>query len=90
MAVSITVQQTPNPNARRFLLSHPVQETSRGRFFTADADVQEEPLVGDLLAIDGVEGVLLLPSSVTVNKDNNASWEDVEPSVRDALERHFV
>lgn len=86
--VAITVQDTPNPNARRFLLDTPVQESVRGRFFKRGEEV-DDTLAEDLLRVFGVEAVMLLPTSVTVNKDPQAAWENLEPAVREALERHF-
>lgn len=88
MAVSITVQDTPNPNARRFLVDKPVQEQARGRFYT-DAGRTDDPLARTLLGVDGVAGVMLLPTSVTVNKTNEASWDPVEAAARAALEDYF-
>lgn len=88
MAVTVTVQETPNPAARRFLVDKPVQEESRGRFYK-DADQADDPLATRLLGMDGVDGVMFLPTSVTVNKTDAASWDDLEPRVREALDAHF-
>lgn len=89
MAVEITVQETPNPDARRFVLNKPVQEEARGRFYT-DADTADDALAQALLHVDGVEGAMLLPTSVTVNKAADASWDTVEPAARAALEAYFA
>lgn len=86
--MDITVQETPNPDARRFVLNQPVQEESRGRFFT-DAAATDDPLAKQLLGLEGVEGAMLLPTSVTVNKEAGATWDAVEPAVRAALEAYF-
>lgn len=84
--MTITVQETPNPDARRFLLDVPVQEASRGRFFKQGDEV-DHSLAEELLRVFGVDSVMLLPSSVTVNKIDEASWEELEAAVRDAVER---
>lgn len=86
--MDITVQETPNPDARRFVLDKPVQEESRGRFFT-DASTAEDSLARALLEVEGVEGAMLLPTSVTINKASSASWDEVEPAARAALETYF-
>lgn len=88
MTVSVTVQETPNPAARRFLVDKPVQEESRGRFYK-EADQADDPLAQQLLGLDGVDGVMFLPTSVTVNKTDDASWDDLEARVREALDAHF-
>lgn len=89
VTVEINVQDTPNPDARRFVLDKPVQEQPRGRFFT-DADSTDDALAKRLLELDGVAGAMLLPTSVTLNKDGDASWDDVEPAARAALEAYFA
>ena len=89
MTVTVTVQETPNPNARRFLLDRPVQEEPRGRFYT-EAATAEDPLAKALLDVKGVAGVMLLPTSVTVNKAPATHWEQAEPAIRQALERYFA
>ena len=88
MAVNVTIQETPNPEARRFVVDQPVQEGSRGRFFT-DAGSADDPLAERLLAADGVAAVLLLPTSVTVTKASGAAWDEVEATARQVLEGHF-
>lgn len=90
MSVNVTVQETPNPQARRFVVDQPVQDESRGRFFTRIEDAGEEPLVHQLLSAEGVAAVLLLPTSVTVTKDESASWEAVEDTARGILDEHFA
>lgn len=89
MAVNVTVQDTPNPNARRFLVDKPVQDSGRGRFYT-DVDSADNPLARRLLELDGVVSVMLLPTSVTVNKDNGANWDEVGVQARTAIEEHFA
>lgn len=89
MAVEITVQDTPNPDARRFVMDKPVQEEPRGRFFT-DPEATDDPLARSLLELDGVSAAMMLPTSVTVNKDSDASWDTVEPAARAALEAYFA
>lgn len=89
MPLSVTVQDTPNPNALRFLLDRPVQEDTRGRFYT-DRESADDALATVILEVAGVTGVMLLPASVTVNKDPEGSWDTVEPAVRQVLESYFA
>lgn len=89
MPVNVNAQETPNPQARRFVVDQPVQDGSRGRFFTSLDDAADEPLAHRLLSADGVAAVLLLPTSVTVTKDADASWDDVERTAREILDEHF-
>lgn len=87
MTVKIRMEETPNPNARRYVIDRPVQQAAKGRFFTSgDAG---EPLVEALFGVPGVAGVLLLPNSVTINKTPGSDWEMVDPSTRSTLESYF-
>ncbi len=85
--LTIRVEETPNPNARRFIVNRPIQDETKGRFFKESGS---DPLVDALFAIEGVSGVMLLPGSVTVNKDNGRSWEDVAPKALEALEQQLA
>lgn len=75
----VQVHQTPNPNARKFILP--------GRRFGAplNASRPEEaachPLAQALLALDGVYNVFLAQDFVTVNKVPALTWDDLEPKV---------
>jgi len=89
VTVEISVQDTPNPDARRFVLDKPVQDEPRGRFFTDPADT-DDALAKTLLELDGVTGAMLLPTSITLNKAGDASWEAIEPAARAALEGYFA
>lgn len=88
MSVSIQTVETPNPNARRYMVDRPVQEESKGRFYKA-GDETEEPLVRALLEIQGIESAMLLPNSITVNKANSSPWEQVDPAAKKAIEEYF-
>ncbi len=87
--VSIRREDTPNPNARRYVLDRPVQEQAKGRFFRAP-DETDEPLVKRLFGVEGVVGVMLLPNSVTVNKAAQVTWEEVDHKAVEALETYFA
>ena len=75
----VQVHQTPNPNARKYILP--------GRRFGAplNASRPEEaaahPLARALLALDGVYNVFLAQDFVTVNKVPALGWDDLEPRV---------
>lgn len=80
----IEVQVTPNPNARKFVLSETVS-SSPVSFFNAAAAVGHA--MGEkLFAVDGVASVLLLGDFVTVNKTAEAKWPEVIRGVKKVLE----
>lgn len=87
-AISIRPEETPNPNARRYLVDREVQDQPKGRFFISGKEAGE-PLADALLAVDGVSAVMLLPTSITVTKQNGSTWESVESAAITVIEQHF-
>ena len=84
MAVRVTeVQQTPNPNATKFVLDRRISEQPIS-FFAADA-AEDHPVARRLFEIPGVTSVLLLGDFVTVNKTPQAKWADVTKRVKQVL-----
>lgn len=81
-------EDTPNPNARRYLVDRPVQEQPKGRFFPS-ADKADDPLARSLFEVDGVAAVMLLPTSVTVTKTASASWDVLDADAQRAIARYF-
>ena len=84
MAFRVTeVQQTPNPNAAKFLLDRPISE--RPTSFFAAAAAKDHPVARRLFDIPGVSSLLLLGDFVTVNKTPQAKWADVTRKVKQVL-----
>jgi hypothetical protein len=81
----VAVERTPNPNARKFVLSAPVSDRPRS-FRTreaGEADSQAAPL----FAVPGVTVVLISDGWISVNKAAQAAWPNVERGVREAIGR---
>jgi hypothetical protein len=78
----IEVRQTPNPNARKFVLAGVRFVGSRN--FSLGDDV-DHPLAQRLLALDGVYNVLLAQDFVTVNKVPHAEWPPLQSAVEEYL-----
>ena len=77
------VQQTPNPNAVKFMLDRPISEGTVS--FLSAEQAQNHPLARRLFAIPGVCSLLLLGDFVTVNKTADAAWPGIKKKVRQVL-----
>lgn len=77
------IQQTPNPNAVKFILDGPIvdQPTS---FFNPSA-AKGHPLAEKLFAIEGVSSLLFLGDFITVNKTPEANWAKITHAVKGVL-----
>ena len=77
------IQPTPNPNAAKFMLHHPISEQPLS-FFNASA-AGDHPIATALFAIPGVTSLLLLGDFVTVNKQPDARWPEISKRVTAVL-----
>lgn len=88
--IPVPIDTVPTPNPDAIMLK--VQETlvpSGTHEFTKDDDTEGAPLAALLLAIDGVELVLIAPRFVTLRKHTEREWPDLIPDAKQAL-RTFV
>jgi hypothetical protein len=77
------VQETPNPNALKFLLDKPIVDAPTS-FFNAAA-AAGHPIAKRLFAIPGVTSLLLLGDFITVNKRPDVAWKAIAKPVEEAL-----
>lgn len=81
----IRVEETPNPNARKFVLDGSITEQPLS-FFNAGA-AKGYKLAEQLFGIAGVSSLLFLGDFVTVNKSPKTKWADITSSVRQVLQK---
>lgn len=78
----IQMRQTPNPNARKFVLAGIRFEGSRNY---ALGQAVDHPLAARLLALEGVYNVFLAQDFVTVNKAPGVEWMPLQSAVEHYL-----
>src|ERR671927_15878 len=72
------IEETPNPNAVKFILKEPVTAGTTRSFHSA-ADAAGDPLAGPLFAVGDVSSVFYMDRMVTVEKTDEADWDDLLP-----------
>ena len=72
----VQTQNTPNPNSLKFLPGKVVSK--QGSFEITKKDETNNDLIRNLLSINGVEGIFLGSDFISVNKYDDASWEDIK------------
>ena len=72
------IEETPNPNAVKFLLKEPVTAGTTRSFHTAE-EAAGDPLAGPLFAVGDVASVFYMDKMVTVEKNEEADWDDLLP-----------
>ena len=72
----VQTQKTPNPNSLKFIPGKLVSNS--GSFEINNKDEVNNDLIRNILSINGVTGIFLGEDFLSVNKKENANWEDVK------------
>ena len=72
------IEETPNPNAVKFILKEPVTAGTT-RSFPSPEEAAEDPLAGPLFAVGDVASVFYMDKMVTVEKTEEADWDELLP-----------
>lgn len=74
------IQETPNPNAVKFILKEPVSHGTSHSFKTADAGA-DDVLAKSLFDVGEVVSVFYMDKMITVEKTDEAEWDELLPSL---------
>lgn len=83
-AVTVSGQSTPNPNAMKFTCSTKV--IAKGSMSFENASVaKKDPLASAVFGIAGVKSIFAVNDFVTVTKEPNASWDELQPRLETVI-----
>jgi NFU1 iron-sulfur cluster scaffold homolog, mitochondrial len=74
------IQETPNPNAVKFILREPVT-SGVGRQFASSEQAETDLLAKSLFEIGNVVSVFYMDNMVTVEKEDSADWDELLPTL---------
>lgn len=74
------IQETPNPNAVKFILKEPVSYGTSHSFKTAE-DAADNPIAKSIFAIGDVVSVFYMDKMITVEKTDEADWDEILPEL---------
>ena len=72
----IQTEITPNPNSLKFIPGKVV--SSVGSFEVNKSDNVNNELIRNILSVNGVEGIFLGKDFISVNKNDENSWDDIK------------
>ncbi|HEX8474570.1 MAG TPA: NifU family protein [Pyrinomonadaceae bacterium] len=72
------IEETPNPNAVKFILKEPVTNGTPRQFNNAAAAI-EDPLGKALFEVGNVVSVFYMDKMITVEKTDESEWDDLLP-----------
>jgi NFU1 iron-sulfur cluster scaffold homolog, mitochondrial len=74
------IQETPNPNAVKFILREPVTSGVARQFGSTD-QAQSDELAKSLFDIGNVVSVFYMDNMITVEKEDAADWDELLPTL---------
>ena len=77
----IQVENTPNPNALKFLSEKQLSEVDTQEFQKKDIRNINNDFIKHLLSFDGIELILISKNFLSVKKNNEISWDELKPSI---------
>jgi Fe-S cluster biogenesis protein NfuA len=72
------IEETPNPNAVKFVLKEPVSNGA-ARSFSSTEEAVDDPLAHSLFDIGHVVSVFYMGNMITVEKEESEDWDDLLP-----------
>ena len=74
------IQETPNPNAVKFILKEPVSAGTSHSFKNSDAADSDE-FAKSIFLVGDVVSVFYMDKMVTVEKTDDAEWDEILPAL---------
>src|SRR3954462_3953184 len=74
------IQETPNPNAVKFILKEPVTNGVARQFESVDK-AQDDPLARALFGVGHVSSVFYMDKMIPVEKTDESDWDDLLPQL---------
>jgi len=74
------IQETPNPNAVKFILKEPVSHGT-SHSFKSIADGQSDELAKSIFDVGEVVSVFYMDKMITVEKTDEAEWDEILPAI---------
>ena len=72
------IQETPNPNAVKFILKEPISHGTSHSFKSAE-DAEKDKIAKSIFDIGEVLSVFYMDKMITVEKTDEADWDEILP-----------
>ena len=74
------IEETPNPNAVKFILREPVSNGVAKQYGAAD-QAENDPLAKSLFDVGHVVSVFYMDRMITIEKDDEGDWDELLPAL---------
>jgi Fe-S cluster biogenesis protein NfuA len=86
--MSVLIEQTPNPNALKFLVSREVVGSKMPKFYkkdSVDSLTEDVPLAHSLFQFNGVTDVFFGSNFITVGKNDTVDWGEIRSEIMEVI-----
>ena len=87
--VEVRWQETPNPNALKFIVNKPLKDEGKATFVSKE-DSKGLPMVNSLLDVLGVKQVYMQGNSLTVSHDGQMGTDNIVDTVKSILKTRMT
>ena len=84
----IYTENTPNPNAVKFLSENTLSEVGATEFQKKDINNIKNNFIKSLLQFDGIELILISENFISVKKSEKVNWDSLKPSIISLMNDH--
>lgn len=74
------IQETPNPNAVKFILREPVSHGTSHQFESEDV-AKEDKLAKSIFDVGNVVSIFYMDKMITIEKTEDADWDEILPEL---------
>ncbi|WP_087973321.1 NifU N-terminal domain-containing protein [Oceanobacillus rekensis] len=85
--MEIRVEGTPNPNAMKFTTDKIIFEGTNS-VSVMPGNTSDYEILNDLMKIAEVDNVFGYQNFITVNKQFDAEWDNLNPKIMEVFEKH--
>ena len=86
--IEIKVQTTPNPNAKKYIVNYSVKEAGKVSY-TKLEECAHVPLCYELISIEGLRQVHFYGEVLTITKEAELDWENLDPQIRNVIHQQL-
>lgn len=87
--LTVKTERTPNPNSLKYNLGKQIMPEGGNANFPNIESASRSPLASRLFAVNGVVSVFIGNDFVTITREENISWDDINQKMAPALEEFF-
>ncbi|TRM11892.1 scaffolding protein [Lentibacillus cibarius] len=85
--MGVRAESTPNPNAVKFTTDSLIFQ-GEGSISVMPGDTSEYAILNDLMQVNGVDNVFGYQNFITVNKNFDVEWDELQPRVMEVLKKY--